>query len=107
MTNECKTSEKQSALIHPNKSFYAPLRLLVAAFRWKPGTYSVVAFAVGYETSLCALDESRLRREQFYVMLRDNEHNQFWQINKMIVKSLVETTRTRKEINSSFPLRIY
>lgn len=28
MTNECKTSEKQSALIHPNKSFYAPLRFV-------------------------------------------------------------------------------
>lgn len=50
MTKECKTSEKQSALIHPNKSFYAPPRLLVAAFRWKPDAYSVVAFAVGCET---------------------------------------------------------
>lgn len=28
MTKECKTSEKQSALIHPNKSFYAPLRFV-------------------------------------------------------------------------------
>ena len=52
MTKKCKTSEKQSALIHPNKSFYAPLRLLVAAFRWKPDTYSVVALAVGCEIPL-------------------------------------------------------
>ena len=28
MTKECKASEKQSALIHPNKSFYAPLRFV-------------------------------------------------------------------------------
>ena len=31
----------------------------------------------------------------------------FWQINMMVVKSLVGTSRSRKKINSSFPLRIY
>ena len=28
MTKECKTSEKQSTLIRPNKSFFAPLRFV-------------------------------------------------------------------------------
>lgn len=28
MMKECKASEKQSALIHPNKSVYAPLRFV-------------------------------------------------------------------------------